>query len=91
MPNILVLVDHTGGTVRKTTAELLTIARRLGEPVAVHLGDGVQEALPALGQYGATKVRVGSRQWTRTRDESGWEWQTVEAGRARTVTVTFAG
>jgi electron transfer flavoprotein alpha subunit len=56
MSNILVLVDHTGGTVRKTTAELLTIARRLGEPVAVYIGDGVQDALPALGQYGATLV-----------------------------------
>ena len=56
MSNVLVLVDHTGGKVRKTTAELLTIARRLGEPVAVFIGDGVQDALPALGQYGATKV-----------------------------------
>ncbi|NEA34796.1 electron transfer flavoprotein subunit alpha/FixB family protein [Streptomyces sp. SID13031] len=56
MANILVLVDHTGGKVRKTTAELLTIARRLGEPVAVYIGEGVQDALPALGQYGATKV-----------------------------------
>ncbi|MEU8225727.1 electron transfer flavoprotein subunit alpha/FixB family protein [Kribbella sp. NPDC048915] len=56
MSNVLVLVDHTAGTVRKTTAELLTIARRLGEPVAVFIGDGVQDALPALGQYGATKV-----------------------------------
>jgi electron transfer flavoprotein alpha subunit len=56
MSNVLVLVDHAGGKVRKTTAELLTIARRLGEPVAVFIGDGVQDALPALGQYGATKV-----------------------------------
>jgi len=56
MSNVLVLVDHTAGTVRKTTAELLTIARRLGDPVAVYIGEGVQEALPALGQYGATKV-----------------------------------
>jgi electron transfer flavoprotein alpha subunit len=56
MSNVLVLVDHTAGAVRKTTAELLTIARRLGEPVAVFVGDGVQDALPALGQYGATKV-----------------------------------
>ncbi|TWD75358.1 electron transfer flavoprotein alpha subunit apoprotein [Kribbella amoyensis] len=56
MSNVLVLVDHTGGTVRKTTAELLTIARRLGEPVAVFIGEGVSDALPALGQYGATKV-----------------------------------
>ncbi|TCC21942.1 electron transfer flavoprotein subunit alpha/FixB family protein [Kribbella speibonae] len=56
MSNVLVLVDHTAGTVRKTTAELLTIARRLGEPVAVFIGSEVQAALPALGQYGATKV-----------------------------------
>ncbi|HEY0471687.1 MAG TPA: electron transfer flavoprotein subunit alpha/FixB family protein, partial [Kribbella sp.] len=58
MSNVLVLVDHAGGKVRKTTAELLTIARRLGEPVAVYIGDGagVTDALPALGQYGATKV-----------------------------------
>jgi electron transfer flavoprotein alpha subunit len=56
MSNVLVLVDHAGGKVRKTTAELLTIARRLGEPVAVYIGDGVQDALPALGLYGATKV-----------------------------------
>jgi electron transfer flavoprotein alpha subunit len=56
MSNVLVLVDHAGGTVRKTTAELLTIARRIGEPVAVYIGDDVQGALPALGQYGATKV-----------------------------------
>jgi electron transfer flavoprotein alpha subunit len=56
MPNILVLTDHVSGTVRKTTAELLTIARRLGEPVAVCIGDGVESALPALGRYGAAKV-----------------------------------
>jgi electron transfer flavoprotein alpha subunit len=56
MSNVLVLVDHTNGVVRKTTAELLTIARRLGEPVAVFIGEGVTDALPALGQYGATKV-----------------------------------
>jgi electron transfer flavoprotein alpha subunit len=56
MSNILVLVDHTAGAVRKTTSELLTIARRLGEPVAVFIGEGVQDAVPALGKYGATKV-----------------------------------
>ena len=56
MSNILVLADHVGGTVRKTTAELLTIARRLGEPVAVYIGDGVEQALPALGEYGVAKV-----------------------------------
>ena len=56
MSNILVLADHVGGTVRKTTAELLTIARRLGEPVAVYIGAGVESARPALGRCGAAKV-----------------------------------
>jgi electron transfer flavoprotein alpha subunit len=35
MSEVLVLVDHVGGSVRKTTNEMLTIARRLGEPSAV--------------------------------------------------------
>ncbi len=38
MAEVLVLVDHANGTVRKTTSELLTIARRLGEPSAVFVG-----------------------------------------------------
>jgi electron transfer flavoprotein alpha subunit len=56
MSNVLVLVDHAGGTVRKTTLELLTIARGLGDPVAVYIGEGAEGALPVLGEYGATKV-----------------------------------
>ena len=58
MSEILVLVDHVDGSVRKTTAELLTIARRLGEPAAVFLGPGVDSAREALGRYGAAKVYV---------------------------------
>ena len=42
MAEVLVLVDHAGGRLRKTTAELLTIARRLGEPSAVFIGPGVE-------------------------------------------------
>ena len=38
MAEVLVLVDHVDGAVRKTTSELLTIARRLGEPSAVFIG-----------------------------------------------------
>jgi electron transfer flavoprotein alpha subunit len=56
MAEVLVLVDHAGGDVRKTTAELLTIARRLGEPSAVFVGDGVEAAKEALGRFGAEKV-----------------------------------
>ncbi len=58
MTEILVLVDHVDGTVRKTTAELLTIARRLGEPAAVFVGSGLEAARGALKQYGAEKVYV---------------------------------
>ncbi len=56
MAEVLVLVDHANGTVRKTTAELLTIARRLGEPSAVFVGEGFDAAKEALARYGAQKV-----------------------------------
>jgi electron transfer flavoprotein alpha subunit len=56
MAEVLVLVDHVGGKVRKTTFEMLTIARRLGEPSAVFLGPLSDEAAASLRQYGAAKV-----------------------------------
>jgi electron transfer flavoprotein alpha subunit len=56
MSQILVLVDHVEGSVRKTTTELLTIARRLGEPAAVFLGSGYEKAAATLAEYGATAV-----------------------------------
>jgi electron transfer flavoprotein alpha subunit len=56
MAEVLVLVDHAGGTVRKTTTELLTMARRLGEPSAVFIGEGYDEAKATLAAYGAQKV-----------------------------------
>jgi electron transfer flavoprotein alpha subunit len=56
MAEVLVLVDHAGGQVRKTTSELLTIARRLGQPSAVFVGDGYDEAKATLAAYGAQKV-----------------------------------
>ncbi|MFF4486307.1 electron transfer flavoprotein subunit alpha/FixB family protein [Streptomyces sp. NPDC001544] len=58
MPEILVLVDHTDGAVGKPTLELLTLARRLGEPSAVFLGPGADTAADVLGRYGAHKVYV---------------------------------
>ncbi|MEV0277969.1 electron transfer flavoprotein subunit alpha/FixB family protein [Streptomyces sp. NPDC050610] len=56
MAEVLVYVDHVDGAVRKPTLELLTLARRVGEPVAVHLGPGAEEAAKVLGEYGAVKV-----------------------------------
>ncbi len=56
MAEVLVLVDHVDGAVRKPTLELLTLARRIGEPVAVHLGPGADAAAAVLGEHGAVKV-----------------------------------
>ncbi|MEO7130680.1 MAG: electron transfer flavoprotein subunit alpha/FixB family protein [Dermatophilaceae bacterium] len=56
MAEVLVLVDHIDGKVRKTTSELLTIARRLGEPSAVYIGSGFDAAKESLAKFGAEKV-----------------------------------
>ena len=58
MSEILVLIDHVDGAVRKPTFELLTIARRLGEPSAVFIGaaDQAAGAAEAVKKYGAQKV-----------------------------------
>ena len=58
MGQILVVVDHVDGAVKKPTTELLTIARRMGEPVAVFLGQGSGNAVETLARFGATKVFV---------------------------------
>ena len=65
MAEVLVLVDHVDGAVRKTTLEMLTIARRLGEPSAVLIGAGFDVAREVLAQYGAEKIyRVESAEVT---------------------------
>ncbi|MEU9858342.1 electron transfer flavoprotein subunit alpha/FixB family protein [Streptomyces sp. NPDC047974] len=56
MAEILVYVDHVDGAVRKPTLELLTLARRIGEPVAVALGNGAAETAAVLGEHGAVRV-----------------------------------
>jgi electron transfer flavoprotein alpha subunit len=53
---ILVLVELTPSGVRKATLELLTLARRLGEPSALVCGDATDEVVAALAEYGATTV-----------------------------------
>jgi len=52
----LVLIDHHAGAVRPPTLELLTLARAEREVHAVWFGDGVEGALPLLGEYGARSV-----------------------------------
>ncbi|MFE4177006.1 electron transfer flavoprotein subunit alpha/FixB family protein [Streptomyces sp. NPDC056909] len=56
MAEVLVYVDHVDGAVRKPTLELLTLARRIGEPVAVALGAGAGDTASVLAEHGAVKV-----------------------------------
>ena len=60
MSEVLVLIDHVEGAVRKPTYELLTIAKRLGEPSAVYIGpaDQAAEVTEKVKKYGAEKVYV---------------------------------
>ncbi|QKZ17594.1 electron transfer flavoprotein subunit alpha/FixB family protein [Streptomyces chartreusis] len=56
MAEVLVYVDHVDGAVRKPTLELLTLARRIGEPVALALGNGAADTAAVLAEHGAVKV-----------------------------------
>jgi electron transfer flavoprotein alpha subunit len=58
MAEVLVLVEHAGGEVKKVTAELLTAAARLGTPAAVWTGPGIEAGQPRLAEFGAAKVYV---------------------------------
>ncbi|ANY05667.1 electron transfer flavoprotein subunit alpha/FixB family protein [Pseudonocardia sp. HH130630-07] len=60
MAEVLVLVDHTDGSIKKTTYEMLTAARALGSPSAVVVGpagtaDGFADGLT---EHGAEKIYV---------------------------------
>lgn len=58
MAEVLVLVERTDGVVRKASLELLTLARRLGEPAALVCGPTDDATTGVLGDYGATKIYV---------------------------------
>lgn len=60
MSEVLVVIDYADGEVKKPTFELLTIARRLGEPVAVFFGspDNADAVAEKVKKYGAQKVYV---------------------------------
>jgi electron transfer flavoprotein alpha subunit len=58
MPDILVLVDHADGSIRKPTLELLTLAHRLGDPCAVFVGNPDDNALGSLRTFGAQRIYV---------------------------------
>ena len=60
MAEVLVLVEHSDGAVKKVTSELLTAARTLGEPAAVVIGAPGTAAplIDDLKGAGAAKIYV---------------------------------
>jgi len=56
MALVLVVAELVDGVVSKPTCELLTLARRIGDPVAVVLGEGAEGAADRLAEYGAGRV-----------------------------------
>jgi len=60
MAEILVLVEHSGDAVKKVSFELLTLARKFGEPAAVWTGPGADDGRERLAEFGAAKVYVAA-------------------------------
>ncbi|HEX9624309.1 MAG TPA: electron transfer flavoprotein subunit alpha/FixB family protein, partial [Streptosporangiaceae bacterium] len=58
MAEILVLAEHDGEAVKKVTFELVTLARKFGDPAVVWTGSGAEAAQSKLAEYGAAKVYV---------------------------------
>src|SRR5271157_3404321 len=58
MAEILVLAEHTGGDVKKVTCELMTLARRFGEPSVVWVGPGATEGRERCAEFGAARIYV---------------------------------
>jgi electron transfer flavoprotein alpha subunit len=56
MPEVLIVAEHADSHVSKPALELLTLARRIGDPVAVVFGETDDTVAKALGEYGATRV-----------------------------------
>src|SRR5208282_470055 len=58
MAEILVLAEHAGGDVKKVTCELITLARRFGEPSVVWVGPGAEEGRERCAEFGAARIYV---------------------------------
>jgi electron transfer flavoprotein alpha subunit len=56
MSEVLIAAEHVDSQVTKPALELLTLARRLGDPVAVVFGEIDEAVAKTLGEYGATRV-----------------------------------
>jgi electron transfer flavoprotein alpha subunit len=60
MTEILVLAEHTGDDVKKVTLELITLARRFGEPSVVWIGPGAEQGQARCAEYGAARIYVAA-------------------------------
>jgi electron transfer flavoprotein alpha subunit len=60
MAEILVLAEHSGESVKKVTTELLTLARRFGEPSVAWAGPGADAGRERLAEFGAQTVYVAA-------------------------------
>jgi electron transfer flavoprotein alpha subunit len=58
MAEILVLAEHAGDDVKKVTLELITLARRFGEPSVVWTGPGAEQGQARCAEYGAARIYV---------------------------------
>ena len=58
MAEILVLAEHADGEVKKVTGELITLARRFGEPSVVWTGPGAEQGRERCAEFGAVRVYV---------------------------------
>ena len=56
MSEVLIVADQVDSHVSKPALELLTLARRLGDPDVVVFGETDETVAKTLGEYGATRV-----------------------------------
>lgn len=56
MANVLVFIDNPGDALKKSTLELLTLGRSLGETAVALNGDLHQDAAATLAEYGVSAV-----------------------------------
>ena len=56
MSEVLIVAEQVDSHVSKPALELLTLARRLGDPVAVVFGEADETVAKALAEYGAIRV-----------------------------------
>ena len=58
MAEVLVLAEHAVGDVKKVTGELITLARRFGEPSVVWTGPDAEEGRERCAEFGAARIYV---------------------------------